>query len=161
QSKIDGGPNAGTHAMFFVDKDTPGIEVIAEPRYSHTYKDTHALIEFRDVSVPAAHLIGEEGDGMDFTYEWFRYERLMIAARCCGAMERLVDEATGFAKERVQFDQPIIEFQAIAHMLADSLVDLWAARLMTYRLAQNIDAGADIKIQHAQCSMAKLFASEA
>src|SRR5207248_2451223 len=50
QAKIDGGPNAGTHAMFFVDKDTPGIEVIAEPRYSHTYKDTHALIEFRDVS---------------------------------------------------------------------------------------------------------------
>jgi acyl-CoA dehydrogenase len=161
QAKIDGGPNAGAHAMFFVDKDAPGIEVVAEPRYSHTYKDSHALIEFHDVSVPASHLIGEEGDGMEFTYEWFRYERLMIAARCCGAMERLIDEATAFAKDRVQFGQPIIEFQAVGHMLADSLVDLWGARLMTYRLAQNIDAGADIKIQHAQCSMAKLFASEA
>ena len=60
----------------------------------------------------------------------------MIAARCCGAMERLIDEATAFAKERVQFGQPIIEFQAIGHMLADSLTDLWASRLMTYELAR-------------------------
>ena len=110
--------------------------------------------------MPAANLVGAEGDGMAFTYEWFRYERLMIAARCCGAAERLIDEATAFAKERVQFGQPIIEFQAIAHMLADSVTELWAARLMTYELARNIDRGVDVKIQHAQCSMAKLYASE-
>jgi acyl-CoA dehydrogenase len=46
-------------------------------------------------------------------------------------------------------------------MLADSLNDLWASRLMTYRTAQGIDEGEDVKVQHAQCSMAKLFASEA
>ena len=97
---------------------------------------------------------------MAFTYEWFRYERLMIAARCCGAAERLIEEATAFAKERVQFGAPIFAFQVIQHMLADSLTELWAARLMTYRLAENIDAGVDVKIQHAQCSMAKLYASE-
>ena len=45
-------------------------------------------------------------------------------------------------------------------MLADSLTELWAARLMTYRLAENIDAGQDVKLQHTQCSMAKLYASE-
>ena len=73
----------------------------------------------------------------------------------------MIDEATAFAKERVQFGQPIIEFQAIGHMLADSLTDLWASRLMTYELARGIDAGIDVKIQHAQCSMAKLYASEA
>ena len=60
----------------------------------------------------------------------------------------------------MQFGRPIIENQAIAHMLADSLTELWAARLMTYRLAENIDAGVDVKIQHGQCSMAKLYASE-
>ena len=48
----------------------------------------------------------------------------MIAARCCGAAERLVDEATAFAKERVQFGAPIIEIQAIPHMLADSVTEL-------------------------------------
>ena len=150
----------GEHAMFVVDKDTPGVRLVREPRYTHTYPDTHAVVAFDDVRVPASQLIGAEGDGMSFTYAWFRYERLMIAARCCGAAERLIEEATAFAKERVQFGQPIIENQAISHMLADSLTELWAARLMTYRLAENIDAGADVKIQHAQCSMAKLYASE-
>ncbi|HEV8089081.1 MAG TPA: acyl-CoA dehydrogenase, partial [Actinomycetota bacterium] len=160
QAKIVGGDHAGEHAMFVVDKDTPGVRLVREPRYTHTYPDTHAIVAFDDVRVPVAQLIGAEGDGMSFTYAWFRYERLMIAARCCGAAERLIEEATAFAKERVQFGQPIIENQAISHMLADSLTELWAARLMTYRLAENIDAGADVKIQHAQCSMAKLYTSE-
>lgn len=84
----------------------------------------------------------------------------MIAARCCGAAERLIEEVTSFAKGRVQFGQPIAEFQAIQHMLAHSLTELWAARLMTYCLAQEIDAGEDVKIQHAHCSMVKLYASE-
>jgi alkylation response protein AidB-like acyl-CoA dehydrogenase len=160
QGKIADGPNVGAHAMFFVDKDTSGVRLVREPRYTHTYPDTHAMVAFEDVRVPASQLIGAEGDGMAFTYEWFRYERLMIAARCCGAAERLIEEATAFAKDRVQFGEPIISFQAIAFMLADSLTELWAARLMTYRLAENIDAGLDVKLQHAQCSMAKLYASE-
>jgi acyl-CoA dehydrogenase len=160
QAKIAGGPNAGAHAMFFVDKDTPGVRLVREPAYSHTYADTHAIVAFEDVRVPASNRIGEEGDGLDFTYEWFRYERLMIAARCCGAAERLIEEATAFAKERVQFGESIIAFQAIQHMLADSVTELWAARLMTYELAKNVDRGTDVKVQHAQCSMAKLYASE-
>jgi acyl-CoA dehydrogenase len=160
QAKIVGGPNEGAHAMFFVDKDTPGVRVVRTPAYTHTYADHHPLVAFENVRVPAANLIGAEGEGMAFTYEWFRYERLMIAARCCGAAERLIDEATAFAKERVQFGEPIIAFQAIQHMLADSVTELWAARLMTYQLARSIDAGLDVKLQHAQCSMAKLYASE-
>jgi acyl-CoA dehydrogenase len=161
QAKLAEGPNAGSHAMFFVDKDTPGLRLLREPRYMHTYADTHAEIAFEDVRVPVENLIGQEGEGLDFTYEWFRYERLMIGARCCGSMERLIDDATAFAKERVQFGEPIIAFQAIQHMLADSLTDLWASRLMTYGLASGIDRGIDLKVQHAQCSMVKLFASEA
>jgi acyl-CoA dehydrogenase len=160
QARISGGRNSGAHAMFFVDKDTPGVRLVREPAYSHTYADTHAIVAFEDVRVPASNRIGDEGDGLDFTYEWFRYERLMIAARCCGAAERLIEEATAFAKERVQFGEPIIAFQAIQHMLADSATELWAARLMTYELAKNVDRGADVKVQHAQCSMAKLYASE-
>jgi acyl-CoA dehydrogenase len=160
QAKLVGGEHEGEHALFIVDKDTPGVRLVREPRYTHTYPDTHAVVAFEDVRVPASQLLGEEGGGMAFTYEWFRYERLMIAARCCGAAERLIDEATTFATDRVQFGAPITENQAISHMLADSLTELWAARLMTYRLAENIDAGVDVKVQHAQCSMAKLYASE-
>jgi acyl-CoA dehydrogenase len=161
QAKLGAGDHEGEHALFFVDKDTPGVRLVREPRYTHTYPDTHAIVAFEDVRVPAGNLVGEEGDGMSFTHEWFRYERLMIAARCCGAMERLIDEATSFAKERVQFGRPIVEFQAVGHMLADSLTELWASRLMTYELGSGIDGGIDVKVQHAQCSIAKLFASEA
>lgn len=160
QGRLTEGPHAGEHALFIVDVPSPGVRVVRTPAYSHTYAHHHAIVEFKDVRVPAANLVGGEGGGMAFTYAWFRYERLMIAARCCGAAERLIEEASAFAKERVQFGRPIAEYQAIQHMLADSLTELWAARLMTYRLAQEIDAGEDVKVQHAHCSMAKLYASE-
>jgi alkylation response protein AidB-like acyl-CoA dehydrogenase len=84
----------------------------------------------------------------------------MIAARCCGAAERLIEEATAFAEEREAYGSKIADYQAIQFMLADSLTELWAARLMTYEAARAIDAGVDVKVQHAQCSMAKLYASE-
>jgi acyl-CoA dehydrogenase len=160
QGRLTDGEHAGEHALFLVDNPTDGMRVVRVPAYMHTYAHHHPVVAFEDVRVPAANLVGEEGSGMAFTYAWFRYERLMIAARCCGAAERLIDEATAFAKERVQFGEPIISFQAIQHMLADSLTELWAARLMTYRLAQEIDEGVDVKVQHAHCSMAKLYASE-
>jgi len=160
QAKITGGPNDGAHALFFVDKDTPGIELVRTPAYSHNYASHHPIYSFRAVRIPEANRIGAEGQGMEFTYDWFRYERMMIAARCCGAAERLIDEASAFAQERRAFGKRIADFQAIQFMLADSLTELWAARLMTYRLAEAHDTGEDIKILHAQCSMAKLYASE-
>jgi acyl-CoA dehydrogenase len=160
QARLTAGEHAGTQAMFIVDLDTPGVRVARTPEYSHTYADEHPIVAFEDVRVPAENLVGSEGDGMRYAYEWFRYERLMIAARCCGAAERLIDETTTFAKERVAFDAPIIAHQGVAFPLADSLTELWAARLMTYRTAREIDEGEDLKVQHAHCSMAKLYASE-
>jgi acyl-CoA dehydrogenase len=160
QAKLAGGPNAGAHAMLVVDTDTPGIRVVCTPAYSHTYPYHHPVVAFEGVRVPAGQLIGAEGDGMTFAYEWFRYERLMIAARALGAAERLIEEATAFARDRQAYGQPILGYQAIQFMLADSLTELWAARLMTYQTAHGIDADLDVKVQHAQCSMAKLYASE-
>jgi acyl-CoA dehydrogenase len=160
QGKLTEGPHAGEHAMFMMDLDHPGISVVRVPEYSHTIDEHHAILEFKDVRVPESHRVGDEGDGMGFAYEWFRYERLMIAARSLGAAERLIEEATAFAKERVVRGRPLIEYQAIQFMLADSLTELWAARLMGYETARGIDEGVDVKVQHAQCSMAKLYASE-
>jgi acyl-CoA dehydrogenase len=160
QAKLASGSHAGAHAMFIVDLDAPGIEVVRTPTYSHTMAHHHPTLAFHEVGVPAGNLVGDEGDGMRFTHEWFRYERLMIAARCCGAAERLIEEATAFAKERVAFGQSVMDFQAVQFMLADSLTELWAARLMTYRTAREFDAEVDVKVQHAHCSMAKLYASE-
>ena len=100
---------------------------------------------------------------MAFSYEWFRFERLMVAARCLGAAGRLTEEMTAFAVARRVGGQPISERGLVAGMLADSLTELFAARAMTYETARAIDrlrVGADVKVSHAQCSMAKLYCSE-
>jgi len=160
QARLDGGPHHGEHAMFLVDLPTPGVRVVRTPAYSHTISHHHPIVAFEDVRVPAANLVGAEGDGMAFAYEWFRFERLMVAARCLGAAGRLVDEMTAFAAARVVGGQPISEYGLVAGMLADSLTELFAARALVYETARGIDCGADVKVSHAQCSMAKLYSSE-
>jgi acyl-CoA dehydrogenase len=160
QAKLAGGPHDGEHAMFLVDLPDPGVTVVRTPAYSHTISHHHPIVAFTDVRVPAANRVGAEGDGMTFAYEWFRFERLMVAARCLGAAERLTAEMTAFATRRRIGGQPISEFGLVAGMLADSLTELFAARSLTYETARGIDRGGDVKIAHAQCSMAKLYCSE-
>ena len=160
QARLDGGAHHGEHAMFLVDLPSPGVRVVRTPAYSHTISHHHPIVAFEDVRVPAANLVGAEGDGMAFAYEWFRFERLMVAARCLGAAGRLVDEMTAFAVARRVGGQPISEYGLVAGMLADSLTELFAARALVYETARGIDRGADVKVAHAQCSMAKLYASE-
>jgi acyl-CoA dehydrogenase len=149
--------------LFLVEKDAPGVELIDTPAYMHNYIIEHPRIRLREVLVPAGSVLGELGAGLDLSKEWFRHERLLIAARCCGAASRLIEEATRFAQERVQFGHPIAEYQAVQFMLADSTTELWAARLMSYAAAEAEDAIADaesLKVAHAKASMAKLYASE-
>jgi len=160
QAKLVGGPHDGEHAMFFVDLPSPGVSVVRTPAYSHTISHHHPIVAFTDVCVPAANLVGAEGDGMTFAYEWFRFERLMVAARCLGAAERLTAEMTAFAAARQVGGHPISEFGLVAGMLADSLTELFAARSLAYETARGIDRGGDVKVAHAQCSMAKLYCSE-
>jgi alkylation response protein AidB-like acyl-CoA dehydrogenase len=160
QGVLSEGPKAGEHALFFVDIDTPGVRHVRTPAYTHTFAHHHWEMAFEDVRVPATHLIGHEGEGMSFAREWFRFERLMIAARCCGAAERLIDEVTRFAENRRIGNQKLADYQAIEFMLADSLTEMWGARLMTYETAREVDAGLDVKLIHVHSSMAKLTASE-
>ena len=160
QGRLAGGPHHGEHAMFLVDLPSPGVRVVRTPGYSHTISHHHPIVAFEDVRVPAANLVGAEGDGMAFAYEWFRFERLMVAARCLGAADRLTAEMTAFAAARQAGGRPISEHGLVAGMLADSLTELFAARAMTYETARAIDRGADVKVSHAQCSMAKLYCSE-
>jgi alkylation response protein AidB-like acyl-CoA dehydrogenase len=85
----------------------------------------------------------------------------MIAARSCGAGARLIEEATEYAKQRMVGGEALIEKQFVQGMLADSVTDLWAMRLMTFEVAEAHDRGDDVKQLHARCSIAKLHASEA
>jgi acyl-CoA dehydrogenase len=160
QGILADGPSAGEHALFVVDIPTPGMSVVRTPEYSHTISHHHPIVAFEDVRVPESHRVGGEGDGMTFAHEWFRFERLMIAARCLGAAERLIDEATAFATSRVIGGIPLIDRQLVQAMLADSVTELYAARSMVYATARSIDDGDDRKLLHARCSMIKLYASE-
>jgi acyl-CoA dehydrogenase len=161
QAKLTSGQHAGSDSMFFVDKDSQGIEEIRTPLFSHTFDHHHPELRFNNVLVPVSNRIGEEGDGMSFTHSWFRRERLMIAARDCGAAARLIEEATAFAKERIVSGEPLIAKQLVQGMLADSVTELWAARLISFEAAEAHDRGENLKSLHARCSMAKLYASEA
>lgn len=156
----EGDGRRGQHALFFIDKDSAGIEMLDNPLFGHTYSSHHPTYGFHGVRVAAANRIGAPGAGMNFTRSWFRRERLMIAARCCGAAGRLIDLASEFAQSRVVSGSPISEYQLIQAMLADSITELWAARLMTYEAAAMQDRGEDLALIHTHCSMAKLYASE-
>jgi len=178
QARLRGGPHDGEHAMFLVDLPSPGVRVVRTPAYSHTISHHHPIVAFENVRVPAANLVGAEGDGMTFAYEWFRFERLMVAARCLGAAGRLTEEMTAFAATRRAGGGVIADHGLVAGMLADSLTELFAARAMAYETARGIDRGVDTpaaaggqaspaaaggqanKVSHAQCSMAKLYCSE-
>ena len=154
-------PDEGDEALFLVDRDTAGVEMVANPLFSHTYAAHHPTYRFDDVRVPAARRVGAPGDGMAYTHSWFRHERLMIGARSCGAAARLIEEATEFASGRIVGGEALSEKQAIQFMLADSATELWAARLMTFEAAAAIDRGDDLKALHNRCSMVKLYVSEA
>ena len=160
QAVIHDGDEEIGDALFFLDMDQEGIEHVRTPLFSHTFDSHHPIYKFNDVFIPNENLIGSEDDGMSYSLAWFRRERLMIAARCCGAAARLIEEASEFAQERKVKGGLLSEQQAIQFMLADSVTDLWAARLMLYETAMAHDRGDDLKALHYRCSAVKLFASE-
>lgn len=160
QAKLVGGEFDGEHVLLVVDLPSPGVEVVRTPQYSHHIADEHPIVKFTGVRVPASHLVGAEGQGMTFSQDWFRFERMMVAARCVGAAGRLVDEMASFASTRIVGGQRLGDYQLVAGMLADSATELFAARTMLYEVARSIDAGLDRKILHGQASMAKLYCSE-
>ena len=160
QAVIHDGDDEIGDALFFLDMDQEGIEHVRTPLFSHTFDSHHPIYKFNDVFIPEENLIGSEEDGMSYSLAWFRRERLMIAARCCGAAARLIEEASEFAQERNVKGGLLSKQQAIQFMLADSVTELWAARLMLHETAMAHDRGDDLKALHYRCSAVKLFASE-
>ena len=149
----------GKQALFFVEKDSPGCEIARIPRFMHDpYLYAHPEFSFRGCRVPDENRIASSGD--EGAKRWFTVERLMIAARCCGAAERLVGLAREWSLEREAFDRPIAEYQGVQFPLADSLTELLAARLLTYHAAHEFDGNPDAAIVHGKVAMAKLYASE-
>ena len=145
-------------SAFIVETDTPGF---AAPRVEHKMGirgSPTAELTFDDVRVPAANLIGAEGDGFKIAMGTLDRSRLAIAAQAVGIAQGALDVAIGYAAERKQFGQRVTDFEGIQFMLADMASHTEAARQLTYAAAAVIEANAaDLPYW---TSSAKLFAGD-
>ncbi|MEZ4561328.1 MAG: acyl-CoA dehydrogenase family protein [Thermomicrobiales bacterium] len=146
--------------IFFVARDAPGMRWGRQPAFTNHALYGHPELTLENVRVTNDDVLGGVGGGISLTHDWFREERLMIAARCIGAARRCLEEAQAWARQREAFGSAISEYQAVQWMLADSATELAAARALLYQTVDAMQAGLDPKIAHGQAAMVKLFASE-
>jgi alkylation response protein AidB-like acyl-CoA dehydrogenase len=143
-------------ATFVVEKETAGFTMGPKLQgIGWRGLDTRELF-FDDVWVPDDHLVGDPAMGLSQFLRTLEVGRISIAALSLSLAQAVLDFATSYAKERVQFGQPISKFQAIQFKLADIATELEAARWLTYRAASLRDAGQPFQ---KEAAMAKLKAS--
>jgi alkylation response protein AidB-like acyl-CoA dehydrogenase len=144
-------------SVLLVPTKAPGVSI--RPLRKLAGQATHTCEVFlSDVRVPAANLVGQLGGGVKIIFGVLNRERILCGAQAVGIAQGAFDYAYKYAHERVQFGRPIVEFQAIEHMLADMAMDVEAARLLTMQAAWKLEQGLPVS---AAASMAKVFASEA
>ncbi|HOK06532.1 MAG TPA: acyl-CoA dehydrogenase family protein [Syntrophales bacterium] len=150
---------AGRKGMsaFIVPRGTPGMTAGNHFAKMGLRSSQTSEMLFKDCRVPKANLLGKEGNGLAMAMTGFDHGRTGIAAQAVGIIQAALEESVRYAKERVQFGQPIARHQAIAWMIADMATDLNAARFLTYHAAWLKDQGQPFS---KEASMAKLFASE-
>ena len=149
---------AGSISCFLVEASSPGL-TLGTPERKMGQHGAHVCdVNFNDCHVPDTALLGnEEGIGFTTAMKVLDKGRLHISAVCVGIAERLIRESVSFAKERIQFDKPIAEFQLIQAMIADSQAECYAARSMVLDAARRRDSGDNVTMEASCC---KLFASE-
>lgn len=144
-------------SAFIVEKGTPGISLGPIDKKMGQAGSLTCDVIFEDCRVPAANLIGKEGDGFITAMKVLDRGRLHIAGFSVGIADRLIDDALHYAIERKQFGKPIAEHQLIQAMLADSKTEAYAARCMVLDAARKRDEGINVSTESAAC---KLFATE-
>ena len=144
-------------SAFLVPRDLPGVG-IGEPEKKMGQKGAKvADVTFDDTPVPAANLLGAEGEGFKIAMRVLDRGRLHISAVCVGVAERLIADSVDYATERTQFGKAIAEHQLIQGMIADMKTEALAARALVLETAAAKDAGTDVAMESAA---AKYFASE-
>lgn len=151
-------PSKGSHGgitCLLVDMNTPGVKLTT--KYKTIMGDEPWEIVFDDCKVPVSNRVGEEGEGFKLAQRWLAVGRLKHGARALGIAERCIEMGVQYAKQRVTFGKPLAERQAIQWKLADSYVELQAARFMVYHAAWKHDQKEDTR---NEAYMAKLYADE-
>jgi alkylation response protein AidB-like acyl-CoA dehydrogenase len=143
--------------MVVVPRAAHGVVITTRPKLSG--QGTRACdVHLSDVRVPVADVIGEINGGFRQILSLLDGERVYVGAECAGIAQGALDLASGYARERVQFGKPIVEHQAVAHLLANMAMDVRVARLTTWESAWRLDQGLPCS---AEASMTKVIASEA
>ncbi|WP_294314548.1 acyl-CoA dehydrogenase family protein [uncultured Sphingomonas sp.] len=141
-----------------VEKDTPGLSFGAPEKKLGWNASPTAQVIFEDCRVPAANLVGGEGEGFKIAMAGLDGGRLNIGACSLGGAQRCLDEAIRYTKERQQFGQPVAEFQNTQFTLADMATDLEASRALLYLAAAKVTANAPDKSRFS--AMAKRLATD-
>jgi acyl-CoA dehydrogenase len=152
----DDKPTAGL-SLFYTDLDRRYVEVREIEKMGRKAVDSNLLF-IEELPVPAADRIGEDGKGFDYILHGLNPERILIAAEAIGLGRAALQRAVAYAKERVVFDRPIGQNQAIQHPLARCWMELEAANLMVYKAAVLYDKGEPCG---AEANAAKYLAAEA
>jgi len=142
---------------FIVEKGTEGFAVGKEEHKMGIRGTNTSELLFDDVRIPVANRLGDEREGFKIAMTVLDAGRVGVAAQAVGIAQGAYEAALEYSKQRVQFGQPICQFQAIQWMLADMATRIEAARLLTYQAALEKDSG---ERYSKEASMAKLFASE-
>jgi alkylation response protein AidB-like acyl-CoA dehydrogenase len=145
-------------SCIIVEKGTPGMSLGAKEKKMGLKASDTRQVMFTDCVVPSANLIGEKNQGFKIALSLLDGGRIGISAQAIGIAQAAFEEAYKYAHERVQFEQPIANFQSIQFKLADMALKIEAARLLTYSAAWKKDKMGREASKY--CSMAKLFASE-
>jgi acyl-CoA dehydrogenase len=146
-------------SMFLVDKDTPGFIVGRDQKMMGLSGTSHCEIFFDNLRLKPINLLGKENDGFRLILTTLGRVRLgQVAARAVGKSCRLMKYMVDYAKERKQFGKPIGDFQFIQGMIADSAMEINAARWMVLDAATAIDNGSDPR--GTKISMVKVYAAE-
>ena len=146
----------GGITAFIVEKGWPGFEVTRLARTASTV-DLPAELTFDNVEVPAANVLGEEGQGFYAAMQWINGGRLHIAASALGIAQHLFDNMLDYARTRTAFGQPIGKNQYVQGYVVDSWCELESARGLVYEMASRIDDGSDGR---REAAAAKLVATE-
>ena len=146
-------------STFVVEKDTPGLSFGAQEKKMGWNSQPTAVVSFDDCRVPAANLLGKEGDGFRYAMMGLDGGRLNIAACSLGGARLALETAQAYVTTRKQFGKALNEFQNTQFKLADMATQLEAARLMVLRGAWAIDTGHPEKTKW--CAMAKRLATDA
>ncbi|MGH2537614.1 MAG: acyl-CoA dehydrogenase family protein [Candidatus Promineifilaceae bacterium] len=144
-------------SCFVVEREAPGLRVGQPFAKMGQHASDTAEVVFEDVEVPAANLLGREGQGFLIAMQVFDRSRPGVSAAAVGLAQRALDESVRYAAERTTWGKPLWQHQAVGHMIADMAIAVEAARLLVWKSAWAVDAG---ERNTTAAAFAKAFAAD-